>query len=84
MKLTRYLYSGPQSSVCLRVGEQSLEVALLPGAETKLPADHDYTQVLLELNHLVPIDGAEQPDTAPATAESGAEPEPTPAKKGAK
>ncbi|KRP97481.1 hypothetical protein TX25_06140 [Pseudomonas lactis] len=55
MKLTRYIYTGPQSGVTLRVGEsrELLDVQLLPGQPVELPADHEYTQVLLELKHLV-------------------------------
>ncbi|EUB82780.1 hypothetical protein [Pseudomonas sp. GM30] len=57
MNLTRYLYKGPQSAASLRVGEQRelLEVQLSPGKLVKLPADHEYTQVLLELQHLEPL-----------------------------
>ncbi|MNP58305.1 hypothetical protein D3C76_1532120 [compost metagenome] len=57
MNLTRYLYKGPQSAASLRVGEQRelLEVQLSPGKPVKLPADHEYTQVLLELQYLEPL-----------------------------
>jgi len=57
MNLSRYLYKGPQSAVSLRVGEKRelLEVQLSPGKPVKLPADHEYTQVLLELQHLEPL-----------------------------
>lgn len=57
MNLTRYLYKGPQSAASLRVGEQRelLEVQLSPGKPVKLPADHEYTKVLLELQHLEPL-----------------------------
>lgn len=55
--LTRYSYTGPQSSVSLRVGESGevLDVQLLPGKPVALPADHEYTLVLLALKHLVPM-----------------------------
>ncbi len=61
MKLTRYRYNGPQSAASLRVGpdRQLLDVQLLPGKPVELPADHEYTQVLLELRHLTL-----EPDTA--------------------
>lgn len=57
MNLTRYLYKGPQSGASLRVGDKRelLEVQLTPGKPVKLPADHEYTQVLLELQHLEPL-----------------------------
>ena len=47
MKLTRYLYKGPQSGAQLRVGAKAelLEVQLNPGKPVDLPADHEYTQV---------------------------------------
>ncbi|PMY40107.1 MULTISPECIES: hypothetical protein [Pseudomonas] len=55
MTLTRYIYNGPQSGATLRVGEarELLDVVLQPGKPVELPADHDYTLVLLELKHLV-------------------------------
>ena len=57
MKLTRYLYKGPQSGAQLRVGAKAelLEVQLHPGKPVDLPADHEYTQVLITLKHLEPI-----------------------------
>ncbi|MFD2645133.1 hypothetical protein [Pseudomonas japonica] len=58
MKLTRYIYNGPQSAACLRTGNELLDVQLWPGQAVDLPADHDYTKVLLELKHLT------LPDTA--------------------
>jgi hypothetical protein len=56
MTRTRYIYTGPPSAASLRVGEarELLEVQLLPGKPVELPADHEYTRVLLELKHLVP------------------------------
>lgn len=55
MKLTEYLYTGPQSGASLRVGSELLDVQLLPGKSVELPADHEYTQVLLELKFLGPV-----------------------------
>lgn len=57
MKLTSYLYTGPQSAASLRIGEarELFEVQLLTGKTVQLPADHEYTQVLVELKHLVPL-----------------------------
>ena len=56
MKLTRYLYSGPQSAASLRVVEgksaEVLDVQLMPGKVVSLPAEHDYTRTLLALKHL--------------------------------
>lgn len=65
MKLTRYIYTGPPSAASLRVGEarELLEVQLLPGKPGELPADHEYTLVLLELKHLV----LAPPDAKPAS-----------------
>lgn len=55
MKLTRYIYNGPQSGATLRVGDarELLDVQLQPGKPVDLPAEHEYTLVLLELKHLV-------------------------------
>lgn len=74
MKLTRYTYTGPQSAASLRVGEarELLEVQLLPGKPVGLPADHEYTLVLLELKHLelAPPDGKPASKTAVAPQKS--------------
>ncbi|MEZ1436973.1 hypothetical protein ACTORR_24150 [Pseudomonas sp. SAR267] len=79
MKLTRYRYNGPQSAASLRVGpdRQLLDVQLLPGKSVDLPADHEYTQVLLELRHLTPM----STDTSAAKTDAVA---PGAEKKGAK
>lgn len=65
MNLTRYLYTGPQSAACLRVGTSAelLDVQLLPGLPVELPAEHDYTVVLLALKHLRPLQTAATPVT---------------------
>lgn len=52
MKLTSYLYHGPQSSVSLRITgpnneEQTLDVVLYPDRRVELPAEHEYTKALL-------------------------------------
>ena len=80
MKLTRYLYTGPQSCASLRVGEERelLDVQLLPGGDVELPADHEYTVVLLALKHLVLL------PTTSADATPSAEPVSGTEKKGAK
>lgn len=74
MKLTRYLYLGPNSSASLRVGDgkgvQILDVRLQTNRPVELPADHEYTQVLLTLRHLRPL--PEQPAAIePATDKKG-------------
>ncbi|MDD0973808.1 hypothetical protein [Pseudomonas fontis] len=79
MTLTRYRYTGPQSAASLRVGpdRKLLDVQLLPGQPVDLPADHEYTQVLLELRHLTPV-SVDTSDTKPDAVAPGA------AKKGVK
>lgn len=52
MKLTKYIYTGPRSSASLRVGEDVVDVQLTPGKPAYLPAGHEYTEVLLQLQHL--------------------------------
>ncbi|MDH4869814.1 hypothetical protein [Pseudomonas sp. BN515] len=52
MKLTKYLYKGPNSSASLRVGNEVLDVLLRTNRTVSLPADHEYTKVLLDLKHL--------------------------------
>jgi hypothetical protein len=77
MKLTRYIYNGPQSAATLRVGEarELLDVQLLPGKSVELPADHEYTLVLLELKHLVlaPSDAKPAGKTAATPQKTGQE-----------
>ncbi|WP_095128664.1 hypothetical protein [Pseudomonas sp. Irchel s3h14] len=77
MKLTRYTYTGPQSAASLRVGEarELLEVQLLPGKPVELPADHEYTLVLLELKHLVLLPSTEKPAGKTAIASQKTEQE---------
>jgi hypothetical protein len=79
MKLARYIYTGPQSAASLRVGEtrELLEVQLSPGKPVELPAEHEYTQVLVALKHLklAPLDSE---PTGPAVVE------PSETKKGGK
>lgn len=67
MKLTTYIYKGPHSASTLRVGKEVLEVRLIPGKPVELPAEHDYTKVLLELQHLEPAPA----EKASATKEGG-------------
>jgi hypothetical protein len=56
MKLTNYLYKGPQSGVELRVQDgakvELLEAKLNPGKTVGLPADHEYTKTLLAMKYL--------------------------------
>ncbi len=64
MTLTRYRYTGPQSAASLRMGNTGeLDVQLLPGKPVELPANHEYTLVLLALKHL-----EQQPPNAKPTA----------------
>ncbi|QLG93382.1 hypothetical protein HZF02_16040 [Pseudomonas yamanorum] len=84
--LTKYLYTGPQSSASLRVGEDRkvLDVQLLPGKPVELPTDHEYTIVLLALKHLEPLPPKATFESVPVSLPA---PEPTPTeteKKGGK
>lgn len=69
MTLTRYIYKGPRSAASLRVPGGLLDVQLIPGKAVDLPGEHDYTQVLLALDHLVlaPV----QADTTAPVAKKG-------------
>lgn len=71
MNLTRYLYQGPQSAACLRVGEKLLDVQLLTGQPVELPADHEYTRVLVALKHLTLAPAEEQAKPAPKSKPAG-------------
>ncbi|QHA95844.1 hypothetical protein [Pseudomonas sp. J380] len=73
--LTQYLYTGPQSSASLRVGDgKLLDVQLLPGKPVELPADHEYTIVLLALKHLMLLPPKVASEAVPAPLPA---PEPT-------
>ena len=78
MTLTRYRYTGPQSCASLRVGEsrELLDVQLIPGQPVELPAEHEYTQVLVELKHLVVLpptstESTPKMDAAPVVEKKG-------------
>jgi hypothetical protein len=74
MNLTRYRYTGPQSAASLHVGDtaEPLDVQLLPGKPVELPADHEYTLVLLALKHLAPL----PPNAKPANKSAAASQKP--------
>jgi hypothetical protein len=63
MHLTRYRYNGPPSGVSLRLSETqpSFDVRLHPGEPVELPADHEYTRVLIALKHLQPLPAPTKP-----------------------
>ena len=77
MKLTQYRYTGPQSCASLRVGDtrELLDVQLLTSKPVMLPADHEYTRVLLALKHLEPLPdesgAANEPTSTPQNAKKG-------------
>lgn len=51
----KYLYRGPSSGVTLQRGTGKQEIVLNSNTEVELPEEHAYTQTLLALNHLIPI-----------------------------
>jgi len=64
MSLQTYYYSGPVSGATLVHNGKVLDVRLHPGKPVQLPPDHDYTQVLLGLQYLRPVE-VEQTDATP-------------------
>lgn len=74
MHLTRYVYAGPPSAASLRIGgtRQLLDVRLHPGAPVELPADHEYTRVLLALKHLQLLPSPIKPAGKTLTAQPAA------------
>lgn len=54
MNIQHYLYTGPRSGASLRIGPKNelLDVQLVPDQSVELPAEHDFTRVLLALQHL--------------------------------
>ena len=73
MKLTAYLYKGPPSSASLRHEGETLDVQLIPEKSVDLPAEHEYTLVLLHLKQLElqPVKGVKKTTTT-ETTEGGA------------
>lgn len=57
----RFYYGGPMSGVTLREGEHVREVMLYPDTEVELPIDHAYTQTLLALRYLAPVQASVKP-----------------------
>lgn len=70
MNTQRYLYTGPRSGASLRVdaSNELLDVQLIPGQPVELPLAHDFTRVLLALQHLSlePAAKPTEPLTSPA------------------
>lgn len=70
MNTERYLYTGPRSGASLRVGPKNelIDVQLVPDQTVALPAEHDFTRVLLALQHLSlePAAKPTEPPTSPA------------------
>lgn len=70
MNIQHYLYTGPRSGASLRIGPKNelLDVQLVPGQPVDLPAEHDFTRVLLALHHLSlqPIVEPTEPPSPPA------------------
>lgn len=66
MNTHRYLYTGPRSGASLRVGPENelLDVQLVPDQPVELPAEHDFTRVLLALKHLT-VQPATEPTEPP-------------------
>lgn len=75
MRLTAYLYSGPPSSASLRHEGETLDVRLIPGKTVELPAEHEYTKVLLHLKTLTPTEAAEAEVTTSSPTTEGASPQ---------
>jgi len=65
-------YSGPLSSVTLRVGDENLDVVLHPGKIVRLPAEHEFTQTLVAQKRLVRV---EEPQAATQPPPPETEPE---------
>jgi len=63
-----YLYTGPLSSVSLRVASRIVDVQLHPNKPVTLPVDHPYTQALLAQQRLTPVVPAAHADDAPVKA----------------
>lgn len=72
----KYRYSGPTSGVTLQEGEAVREVMLHTGAEVDLPPGHEYTQTLLALQYLSPVQEPARQTRSSARASAGTE-EPT-------
>ncbi|EJX0630334.1 hypothetical protein ODD08_000277 [Salmonella enterica] len=70
----KFIYSGPASGVTLADGS---EVLMWPNTEVELPEELDYTQTLLALRHLTPVEEASAVE-ADVAVETTSEPQPEP------
>lgn len=86
MNLTRYIYLGPQSAASLRVEDSAdlLDVQLLHNKPVELPAEHEYTRVLLALKHLVEAPVEQTPASVQSTTPAATDSLPSSGKKGEK
>lgn len=74
--MSRYLYTGPDSAVTLKVSDgkgnlNDQDVLLWNSQEVELPADHDLVRVLVQKGRLTPV------PTTPVQVEQPATTEPT-------
>jgi len=74
VNIQAWRYSGPLSSVTLRVGDENLDVVLHPGKVVRLPAEHEFTQTLAAQKRLVRV---EEPQVAPKVPPPAGKPEVT-------
>jgi hypothetical protein len=73
--MPRYIYTGPNSSVTLKVsdgkgGLKDQDVLFWNGQEVELPATHEMAGVLLAQGYLKPIAAAPAQLDAPAAADA--------------
>lgn len=69
--MSRYIYTGPNSAVTLKVsdgkgGLKDHDVLFWNGQEVDLPADHEMVASLVAQGYLKPVAAAPIPQTAPA------------------
>lgn len=84
--MSRYIYTGPNSAVTLKVsdgkgGLKDHDVLFWNGQEVDLPADHEMVASLVAQGYLKPVAAAPIPQTAPA-APAVIEPEASTVKSG--
>jgi len=77
VNIQAWRYSGPLSSVTLRVGDENLDVVLHPGKVVHLPAEHEFTQTLAAQKRLVRVEepqAATQPPPPGTKSEASGKP----------
>jgi len=73
MTLQTYRYSGPVSGAAINHAGRVLDVRLHPNKTVQLPVGHEYTETLLGLGYLTPVQAPEPPESEKPRGKKGAQ-----------